>query len=81
MPTGVESCNGCKLSALALDQKRHETACAGQNIPSQIIPIKKKNDPSILRSCAFAAPLAFRELPVTSSNNIQHTYDAIKIAS
>jgi hypothetical protein len=35
----------------------------------------------ILRPCAFAAPLAFRELPVTSSNNIQHTYDAIKIAS
>jgi len=35
----------------------------------------------ILRSCAFAAPLAFRELPVTTSNNIQHTYDAIKIAS
>jgi len=32
-----------------LDQKRHKTACAGQNIPSQIIPIKKKNDPSILR--------------------------------
>jgi hypothetical protein len=35
----------------------------------------------ILRPCAFAAPLAFRELPVTTSNNIQHTYDAIKIAS
>lgn len=78
MPTGVESCNGCQLSALVLDQKRHKTACAGQNIPSQIIPIKKKNDP---RSCAFAAPLAFRELPVTGSNNIQHTCDAIKIAS
>ncbi|MGA3298613.1 MAG: hypothetical protein ABSD87_00885, partial [Candidatus Acidiferrales bacterium] len=37
------------MSALALDQKRHTMACAGQNIPSQIIPIKKKNDPSALR--------------------------------